>query len=228
MTFGIYFVSFFEAFCPQASILPGKWIFQTDIQTQSLCPAVKTRLTVFILTCHSLIYVFLIKLEDKSWLHTTIWYRDAYSAPSDLSSFMINFFRVLFVVVKYLLSWELLFLWLILLTSVWTDQMWAGTEFQSILHRQHIFLVCCKCLYRIKHTEDTYKVWIQHTTHCTANLVSLAYSAFYLAVKPLKSNSFTDFKPSSLCSPAGRSKLDYRIISNVITIATYATLVPFV
>lgn len=133
-----------------------------------------------------------------------------------------------FVVVKYLLSWELLFLWLILLTSVWTDQMWARTEFQSVLHRQHIFLVCCNSLYQSKQTEDMYKIWIQHTIYCTANLVSLAYAAFCLPVKPLKSNSFTDFKPSSLHSPAGRLKLDYRIISNVITIATYATLVPFV
>lgn len=58
--------------------------------------------------------------------------------------------------------------------------------------------------------------------------MSLAYTAFYLPVKPLKSNSFTGFKPSSLRSPAGRLKLDYRIISNVITIATYATSVPFV
>lgn len=137
-------------------------------------------------------------------------------------------FLVFFFVVKYLLSWELLFLWLILLTCVWTDQTWARTEFQSILHRQHIFLVCCNCLYQSKHTEDTYKIWIQRTTHCKANLVSLAYTAFYLPVKPLKSNSFTDFKPSSLHSPAGRLKLDYRIISNVIPIATYSTLVPFV
>jgi len=58
--------------------------------------------------------------------------------------------------------------------------------------------------------------------------VSLACIAFYLPVKPLKSNSFTDFKPSSLHAPAERLKMDYRIISNVIAIATYATLVPFV
>lgn len=60
------------------------------------------------------------------------------------------------------------------------------------------------------------------------HIISLAYTVFYLPAKPLKSNNFTDFKSYSLHSPAGRLKGDYRLISNVITIATSATLVPFV
>lgn len=142
---------------------------------------------------------------------------------------MIKFCRVfVVVVVKYLLSWELLFLWLVLLTCLWEQiRTWARTEFQSVLHRQHIFLVCCNCLYHSKHTKGMYKIWIQRTTHCTANLMLLAYTAFYLPIKPLKSNSLMNFKPSSLHSPAGRLKLDYSIIPNVITIATYGTLAAF-
>lgn len=77
-------------------------------------------------------------------------------------------------------------------------------------------------------TQRTCKIWIQRSTHRTANSVSLASAAFCLSVKPLKSNSFTDFKLSRLHSPAARWKLDYGIISNVITTATYAPLVPFV
>lgn len=81
---------------------------------------------------------------------------------------------------------------------------------------------------RVSTQRTRIKIWVQHTARCTACLVSLAYAAFYLPAMSLKSNVFTGFRPFSLHSPAGRLKLVYRIIPNVITIATYATLVPYV
>lgn len=102
----------------------------------------------------------------------------------------------------------------------------ARSEFRSVLHRQHIFLFCCDCLYQNRHTKDTYKNL--YSADHIADLVSLVYIAFYLPAKTLKFNGFMDLRQFSIQSPDERLKLDYRIISNVITLATYATLIPFV